>query len=96
MYIDKACADAVIMAFKDEVCGDIIDGEFEKALAMGSEVSLVIDGTNNGVFKARFAVGQGGESFDVECAIGKGLAVAVKTSVGTLVDEEFPRSCSSY
>ena len=56
---------------RGEDYGEVMDDEVDKMLAMGNEVSLVIDGTEDGGFKGRFVVGQGGESFDVECPVGK-------------------------
>jgi len=73
VYVDKASADMIARALRDELCEEILDDEIEKMLAADNEVALVIDSADDG-FKARF-VGQG---VDVEYPVGKGLAVATR------------------
>jgi len=51
----------------------------------GNELSLVIEDVENGGFKARFT----GQSFDVECGVGKGLAMAVRSEVPVITKEPF-------
>jgi len=86
VYVDKACGDMVGKVLMGEVVDDILDDGIEKALAMADSGSLVIDDMGDGGFKARFVVGQG-ESSDVECQVGKALALAVRTGTDILIEE---------
>ena len=54
VYVDKACADMVARALKDEVCDEVFK-EIKTALAMGNEVSLVID-VDGDKFKSRLII----------------------------------------
>jgi len=87
VYVDKAWADMVGKVMKGEVFEEVIDAEIEGALAMGNEVRLLIDDTGDGRFKARF-VGRGDGSFDIECPVGDGLAMAMKAGVDIIVERK--------
>ena len=88
VYVDKVWADAVIRALRGE--DELIDEEIMQRVVMGNELMLVIDADGDS-FKAKF-VGQG---IDVECPVGKGLAVAARGGVGILV-KMILKICSIY
>ena len=69
VYVDKVWADAVIKVLRGE-------DKLEQVVMMGNEAVLVINADQDR-FKARF-VGQGD---DVECAVGKGLALAAEVKI---------------
>ena len=85
VYVDKVWADAVIKVLRGEDDGaGLSDDELVKqVVVMGGEVVLMIDADGD-IFKAKF-VGQGS---DVECHVGKGLAVAARGGVEICVSEE--------
>ena len=82
VYVDKVWADAVIKVLMGDD-GLSADEEVKQVMAMGSEAVLVID-MDGDRFKARF-VGQGA---DIECPVGKGLAIAAKKKVNITVEAD--------
>ena len=69
----------------EEVIDSDIEGRIKHMRDMGSEVMLVIDDAGDGRFKARF-IGQGCE---VECDVGKGLVMGVRSGMKILVNQDF-------
>ncbi len=87
VYVDKDCADVMGKVLQGESSDQIVDDELEKMLAMGDEVSLVIDGIEKGIFHAECIMGWRGNSAGVKHSIGKILALCVKTRGRILVEE---------
>jgi len=89
VYVDRDCADMVGKVLmgeeRDEILDDKVLKKIQEMMAMADEVSLMIDDVGDGGFKARFVVGRGDSSFDVECPVGKGLTMAMKADMGVLV-----------
>ena len=89
VYVDRDCADMVGKVLMGEKCdeGEFVDDDVQQMLAMGDEVSLVIDGYDKGIFHAECIMGWQGKPTGVKCSIGEVLAVCVKES-GRIVVEE--------
>ena len=88
VYVDKAWADAIAKIMMNEMSEEVIDAEIEGRVKqmrdMGSEVVLVIDDAGDGIYKAKFI----GQSCEIECGVGKGLAMAMRSGVGMFAEEE--------
>ena len=87
VYVDTDCADMVGKVLKGEKCDQVVDDELEKMLAMGNEVSLVIDGIDKGIFHAECIMGWQGKPSAVKCSIGKILAICAKRNGHVLAEE---------
>ena len=83
VYINKHWADLIGKTLRNKPCDDVIDADIEGWIKgiqdSGGKVALLIE-EDNGNYRAMF-IGQGCE---VECGVGKGLAVAARGGVGIL------------
>jgi bifunctional DNase/RNase len=88
VYVDKDSAQLTKKALKGERCDDTIpDDNLEKMLANDDEVSLVIDGYENGIFQAEFITGWRSQSAAIKCSIGKILALCARARAQIFVAE---------
>lgn len=89
VYVDNATADLIHSTLRRDIDCEVIDAEIENWIreiqGMGGKVVLIIENGENGGYEAGF-FGQGRE---VECGVGKGLAIAVRAEVGIVVEEGF-------
>jgi len=91
IYIDTLYADFITKMLQDQASfkfiDDVVFNKLDRLLDMADSISLVINGFEKGVFHAKLIVNKQGKSFDIECPIGKALALCVKGSGQVFVEE---------
>ena len=91
IYIGTLYADFITKMLQDQASfkfiDDVVFNKLDRLLDMADSISLVINGFEKGVFHAKLIVNKQGKSFDIECAVGKGLALCAKAGGQMFVEE---------